>query len=132
MRIIVIVDANIILSALLGGKPSSILFNPNFRFITTGFTISEVRKYLPRVEKKLGLSQKELTSFLSELPLEIYERTFYKDKLKKAEKMIGHIDKKDIDILALTLKSETYLWSQDKHFEKSGYKKILKTGDFIV
>ena len=52
MKIIVAVDANIILSALLGGKPSSILL-------------------------------------------------------------------------------ETYLWSQDKDFEKAGYQKLLKTYDFI-
>lgn len=45
--------------------------------------------------------------------------------------MISHIDKKDIDILALALKFETYLWSQDKHFDSSGYSKILKTYDFI-
>ncbi len=45
--------------------------------------------------------------------------------------MISHIDKKDVEILALAMKLETFIWSQDKHFEKSGYLKLLKTHDFI-
>lgn len=49
MKIIVVADANIILSALLGGKPSGILFDPKFQFITTEFTLNEVKKYLPRL-----------------------------------------------------------------------------------
>jgi predicted nucleic acid-binding protein len=45
--------------------------------------------------------------------------------------MIYHIDKKDVDILALSLKLDCFLWSQDKDFEKCGFKKLLKTYDFI-
>jgi len=56
MKIIVVVDANIILSALLGGKPSDILFDSRFQFATTEFTLKEVKKYFPRLEKKLGIS----------------------------------------------------------------------------
>jgi len=131
MRIIVIVDANIILSALLGGKPSSILFDSRFQFVTTQFTLSEVKKYLPRLEKKLRVPQKELIFLLSQLPLRVHGRDFYKDKVEKAKKMIAHIDREDVDILALALKFETYLWSQDKDFEKAGYQKLLKTYDFL-
>ncbi len=52
MRIAIVVDANIVMSALLGGKPSAILFDHRFQFVTTEFTIKEVEKYLPRLEKK--------------------------------------------------------------------------------
>lgn len=45
--------------------------------------------------------------------------------------MIGHIDVKDIDILALALELDAYLWSQDKDFEGCGYSKLLKTYNFI-
>ncbi len=81
--------------------------------------------------EKLGISQKELVSLLSELPFQVYNSGFYKDKLKEAKEMIFHIDKKDVEILALALKLGTFIWSQDKHFDKSGYRKILKTYDFI-
>ena len=131
MKITIVVDANIILSALLGGKPSNILFDGRFQFVTTEFTLNEVKKYLPRLEKKLGVSEAKLTSLLKELPIQVYSKNFYKDKFKEAHKMIAHIDKKDVEILALAIKSGTFIWSQDKHFEKSGYHKFLKTYDFI-
>ena len=131
MKIIIVADANIILSALLGGKPSSILFDPRFQFATTKFTLREVRKYLSKLAEKLGIFQKELFTLLNQLPLKIYPKSFYRDKLKEAKRMIEHIDKEDVDILALALKFQTYLWSQDKDFEKAGYKKLLKTYDFI-
>lgn len=131
MKIIVAVDANIILSALLGGKPSAILFDYRFNFITAKFTINEVKKYIPRLEKKLNISREDIFLLLNALPLKIYNKEFYKDKIGQAQNMISHIDKKDIDILALALKFQTYLWSQDKHFDKSGYPKILKTCNFI-
>lgn len=131
MKIIIIVDANIILSALLGGKPSNILFDSRFQFVTTEFTLKEVKKYFSTLEKKLEVSQQKLLSLLKELPIEAYPRSFYEDKLKEAQKLIFHIDKKDVEILALAIKLETFIWSQDKHFEKSGYKKFLNTYDFI-
>lgn len=131
MKIIVVVDANIILSALLGGKPSNILFDGRFQFVTTEFTLKEVRKYLPRLEKKLGVSREKLLSLLEVLPLKIYPKNFYKGRLKEAEEIIANIDRKDVEILALALKLKTFLWSQDKHFEKAKYQKLLKTYDFI-
>jgi len=131
MKIIVVVDANIVLSALLGGKPSNILFNGRFQFATTEFTLKEVKKYFPRLEKKLGIPQRKLISLLESLPLTVYEKDFYKDKIEEAKRLIAHIDKKDVEILALALKLETFLWSQDRHFEKTEYQKLLKTYDFI-
>jgi len=131
MKIIIVVDANIILSALLGGKPSIILFDSKFNFITTEFTINEVIKYLPILENKLNISEEEIISLLNNLPIKIYKKDFYENKIAEAEKIISHIDKKDVDILALALQFQTYLWSQDKHFEISNYPKLLKTYDFI-
>jgi predicted nucleic acid-binding protein len=131
MKIIVAVDANILLSALLGGKPSIILFDGKYQFVTTKFTLEEVKKYLPRLEKKIGIPKEELLSLLEDLPIKVYDRNFYRNKLKEARKMIYHIDKKDVDILALSLKLDCFLWSQDKDFEKCGFKKLLKTYNFI-
>lgn len=42
--------------------------------------------------------------------------------MEDAKKLIEHKDKKDIDIMALTLKSLSPLWSEDTHFE--GIKEI--------
>lgn len=60
MRIVVVVDANIILAALLGGKPSIILFDSKFEFITARFILKEVEKYIPFIVKKSGMPEKEI------------------------------------------------------------------------
>ena len=128
---LVAVDANIILSALLGGKSSAILFDGRFTFITTDFTILEVEKFLLRFAKKLHLPISELETAIELLPIQSYSTTFYSHQVLAAEKMISHIDSKDVDILALALHFNCYLWSQDKDFDQTGYTKILKTYQFL-
>ena len=44
-----VVDANIFISALIGGKAAEILFNPNFDLLTTERTTWEVKKYIPQL-----------------------------------------------------------------------------------
>jgi len=128
MRLRIVVDANILISALLGGKPRFILFDPKFEFIVNEFTLREVEKYIPFISKKSGVSEKEIRKGISLLPLKIVSKNYYKDYLKQAEKLIGKIDKNDIDILALYLKEKTFLWSEDKDFEKIKPKiNLLKT-----
>lgn len=128
---IIAVDANIILSALLGGKPSSILFDSRFKFITANFTIREVKRYIPKLSLKLSVSNELLYALLDELPLLVYSKDYYRAKVRDARLMIGEIDDKDVDILALALKFDIPLWSEDKDFEKCGYAKTLKTRNFI-
>lgn len=132
MKTTIVVDANALLSALLGGKSSIILIKSNFRFTTTEYTIVEVKKYLPRLSKKLGISEIDLNQLLLQIPLEIFERNYYQSYLIQAKNLIGKIDEKDVEILALALKLDTYLWTQDKHF--LGIKDkihLLKTEDLI-
>lgn len=132
MKIIIVVDANIILSALLGGSARFILFKTEFEFVTTDFTIKEVEKYLDVVVAKSGVSEKEVIHALTLLPIEVYSNNFYQAHLKKAKELINSIDPKDTDILALTLKLNTYLWSQDKHFEEiENHIKLIKTESLI-
>ena len=80
------------------------------------------------ISKKSGVPGKEIRKGISLLPLKIVSKTYYKDYLKQAEKLMGKIDKNDIDILALYLKEKTFLWSEDKDFEKIKPKiNLLKT-----
>lgn len=132
MKIRIIVDANIIISAFLGGKPRFLLFDSRFEFTTTQFTIKEVEKYIPLISQKSGILEKEIKDGISLLPLKIISRDYYKNYLKKAESLIEEIDKDDIDILALYLKENTFLWSEDKDFERVKPKiNLLKTEDLI-
>jgi len=132
MKILIIVDANVILSALLGGSARFILFKTEFEFVTTDFTIKEVEKYLDVVVAKSGISKKEIIHALSLLPIEVYPNSFYRIHFEKAKELIDSIDPKDADILALTLRLNTYLWSEDHHFEEiQNHIKLIKTESLI-
>ena len=132
MKIRIVVDANILISALLGGKPRFILFDLKFEFLTTGFTLKEVEKYIPEISQKSGVSEKEIEEAISLFPIQVLSRDYYKNYLTQAKKLIQKIDPDDIDILALYLKEKTFLWTEDKHFEQVKPKiKLLKTEDLI-
>jgi predicted nucleic acid-binding protein len=132
MRLRIVVDANILISALLGGKSRFILFDPKFEFITTEFTLREVEKYIPLISEKSGVPEKEIRKGVTLLPLKIVSKNYYRDYLRQAAKLIGKIDKNDVDILSLYLKEKTFLWSEDKDFEKVKPKiNLLKTKDLI-
>ena len=124
------VDANVLISALIGGASREVLFSNGYRFITTDFTIKEVMKYIPRISKKSGVSADKIAFALHLLPLTVFGKDDYKNKLALAKKLIGHIDPKDVDILALALTTNGKLWSHDKHFEGVPHIILLSTGDF--
>ncbi len=131
MTIQIVVDANVIISALIGGSTREILFDHKYDFLTTEFTIQEVETYIPEIAKKSGSDEKFVRETLALLTLTIKGKDFYEKSLGEAEKMIGEIDEKDVEILGLAIETKNYLWSQDKDFEKAGYEKLLKTKDFF-
>ena len=114
---------------MIGGVARNILFDSKFDFITTDFTIKEVEKYLPMIEKKSGVEASKIKFALSLLPIKVYSKEHYADKIKEADELIGEIDKKDVDILALTLKFECYVWTEDGDFETID--KVIRTRDFV-
>ncbi|MFO7992296.1 MAG: PIN domain-containing protein [Thermoplasmata archaeon] len=131
MKIEIVVDANIIISALIGGSPREILFDHRFKFLTTEFTINEVKKYIPMISEKTNTDEEYILKTLDLIPLDIKEKDFYDESKEEAFDLIGEIDKKDVEILALALETDNYLWSEDKDFKEAGYKKLIKTKDFF-
>ena len=128
----IIVDANIILSALLGGGARFVLFSHRFEFVTTEFTLDEVKRYLPLVEIKSGVPVEELQQMILLLPIIAYPKTHYRRAFPRARKVMKHIDPHDTDLLALYFIERTYLWSEDKDFGKIEPPiRILKTKDFF-
>ena len=107
----IIVDANPIISAL--------------------YTIEEVEKYLPYISKKSGIKVEKIREAFELLPIESYNKEFYEDKIIEARVLIENIDKKDIDILALALKTHYPLWTEDKDFENIFQINLIKTKDLI-
>ena len=51
--------------------------------------------------------------------------------IENADKIIGEIDKKDADILALSLKENCSIWSEDKDFRDLKDVNLIRTKDLI-
>ena len=92
--------ANVLLSAVLGGRAKSILEHPSVEAVLTAeATFDEVREYAAHLatRKRLPLDLVMLT--MAALPVEIIGR---------------------VDILALALHFRIPVWSNDRDFEDSG------------
>ncbi|GBE00870.1 putative nucleotide-binding protein, containing PIN domain [bacterium BMS3Abin08] len=125
------VDANPILSAVIGGNARNIFAEADTTvFYTTLFNFKEVEKYIPVLSDKRGIPLDDLYLALSLLPLTVCDEDFYKKMIPKARKLIAKRDPKDIHILALSLKLECSLWSNDKDFENLG-KEVYQTLDLL-
>jgi predicted nucleic acid-binding protein len=112
-----VVDANPILSALLGGKAKQLFFDAGIaEFAVTESALDEVHYYIPKVAQKLEINPAVVRFTLDLLPLTVYEPKSYRRSMKTAKLQIAHRDPQDIEILALTLELERPLWTNDKDF----------------
>jgi predicted nucleic acid-binding protein len=117
------VDANPILSAIIGGKARSIFLDADhISFYTTLFNFKEVEKYIPTLASKYSLPLDDLYLALSTLPISVCDVEFYKETLKKATSLIGDRDPDDIHLLGLALKLSCPIWSNDRDFDDIGIK----------
>lgn len=115
------VDANPILSAVIGGKARSVFIDAeHISFYTTLFNFKEVEKYIPALASKRSLPLDDLYLALSTLPVSVCDVEFYKDTLKQAKSLIGERDLDDIHLLGLALKLSCPIWSNDRDFDDVG------------
>ncbi len=82
MKLVIAVDANPIISALIGGFAREVLFFHNFEFITTEYTLLEVKKYILYICKKTGVSEDLLKILLQRLPVKTYSLEKYIEKAR--------------------------------------------------
>ncbi|MGH7754202.1 MAG: PIN domain-containing protein [Gemmatimonadales bacterium] len=116
-----VVDANPILSTLLGGQARRVFFESAIReFAVPERVISEVRRYVPRLAQKLGVRQAFLEYALNLLPLRVYPARRYARAVPEARRRIEQRDPTDVDVLALALHLGVSLWSNDRDFEDAG------------
>jgi len=126
-----VVDANIFISALIGGKAAELLFNPNFDLLTTERTTWEVKKYLPQLAEYSEDTSAHLLYLFELIPVRACQSKEYETSLSTAQLLIGDRDPFDVDILALTLETGVPLWSNDTDFEKIDEITLFKTEDVM-
>ena len=132
---ILIVDANIIISALIrNSKTRELLTIFSFTLYSPDTLLESIEKYKEEFIEKSGLTSKDfeiLLNFLLE-KITVVKQKEYKSKIEQAKSIIGHIDIEDIDYIALALSMKNDgIWSDDAHFQKQDRIKIYKTEDIV-
>lgn len=114
------VDANALLSALLGGAARRVLEDPRVDLHVPGSVLEEVEEYLPGLAARKGVDAELAQVTLAGLPLHRVERADYESKIKAAVMRIGKRDPDDVELLALALALKMPVWSNDDDFEGVG------------
>ena len=130
-----IIDTNILISSLLKDSISrELLLNEFFEFYLPEIVLREVNKYLPYIIQKSKLSEEEIKKLLNTLleNLNLVPIDEYKGKMNEGMEIIGNIDEKDTQFIALALAIENDgIWSNDKHLDKQEKIQVFKTIDII-
>ncbi|MDZ7724222.1 MAG: PIN domain-containing protein [candidate division KSB1 bacterium] len=133
----VVLDSNILFSALISGKESYIDILKVLDVYVPDFIFQELSKYNERILKKTKLKT-EISSFVRQLFSEITvipKFAISKENYRKAENLCQDIDPKDTVYLALSLELDIPLWSNDKELlnglSQKGYANIITTKEIF-
>jgi predicted nucleic acid-binding protein len=124
-------DANVMLSALIGGRARLIIASPKVsEILTTEKTLAEVEEYAVVLARRKRIAQDILLLGLAAMPVTVVSQTGYVKSLPQAHRKIALRDPDDVDILALALQLKIPLWSNDKDFSGTGVE-WLTTEDLL-
>ena len=124
-------DANVLLSAVIGGAASLVLSHPSIEEIFATETVyAEVEEYAAVVGRKKKLAPETLMLAVAALPVSIVAREVYASSISTARKRIGKRDPDDVDLLALALHFELPLWSNDNDFKGCGVE-LITTAELL-
>ncbi len=116
-----VADANVLLSAVIGGRAVLALRHDKVEHVfTPAAAYDEVFEYLPSLAKKKRLELDTLLLACGALPVTVIEQSEYQDQLSSAKRRIGKRDPDDVDVLALALTLKIPVWSNDHDFEDAG------------
>jgi predicted nucleic acid-binding protein len=113
----VVIDANIVLSALVAGNLSAVLFSPKLELFAPDLLFSEIRNNREAIERKSRLGQKEIDVLLSllEKKIRVMPAEAFMDTFTEAESILKE-HTKDTPYVALALKLQCPFWTYEKRF----------------
>jgi len=114
-------DANVLLSAVIGGRAAIALTHESVEEVyTPAVTLGEVQQYVAVLARKRRLSFDVLLLALAALPVTVVDRAEYVRKIAEATRRLGGRDPDDVDVLALALHLRLPVWSNDDDFRQTG------------
>lgn len=128
-----VVDTNILFTFFWKNSfTKGLLVDQDLEFFAPEFALEEINKHLNEILKKTGISlekfkelRRDLAIFVEFIPLEEY-----KEFLSEALSLIPKYPS-DIDFLAMGLKLELPIWSNDSHLKQQSKVKVYSTSELI-
>jgi predicted nucleic acid-binding protein len=112
-----VAHANVLLSALIGGRAKLILNDAAVaEILTAGATFAEIQEYSAVLARSRGLSLDSMLLAVAALPVTVVERSVFSAEIPEAKRRIGRRDPEDVELLALALHERLPIWSNDSDF----------------
>ena len=127
---LLVVDANIVISSLIVNRLEHIIFSPKLDLIAPDLLFTEINKHKTEIISKSKLSglELEILMVLLETKIRSVPLDDFISLLPKAEVLLGE-HKKDAPYVALALKFNCPFWSYEKRFKKISEVESLTTSD---
>ena len=111
-------DANVLLSAVIGGRALLVLNHPEIgKIFTAEPTFAGVEEYAMVLARKKRLPLDVFLLAIAALPVTVVSPAQYAKSVPEAMRRIGRRDPDDVDLLAVALHLQLPVWSNDKDFE---------------
>ena len=131
-------DANIVMSLLIGGKAATFSFLDQFNFYSPDFIFNELDLYTDLIRKKTKFSDEQL----SRHTLNVFRRmtilprlAISESVLKEAKRLCSGIDIKDTAYVAVPLQFGFPLVTRDKPLytglRRKGFRNVLLFDEFL-
>ncbi len=118
-------DANVLLSAVIGGRARLAISHPQIEeLLTTATVYAEVEEYALELGRKKNIPSETLMLAVASLPVSIGSREVYKRSIAGAKRQIGWRDADDVELLALAMHFKIPLWSNYNDFSKCSVQRI--------
>ncbi len=127
-----VIDANIIFASLIKeGLSAELLFSLDLNLYSPEFVLEEIEKHRKEILEKTKRSKDEFEEIIQiiNLIIKIIPKEDFKDHIEAAKKISHDID--DVQYLALALRLECPIWSNDKDFKKQDKVKIFSTNELL-
>lgn len=127
-----VIDANILFAALIKNDVTSdLLVEGTLKLYSTEYILSEFGKYVNLIKDKTERTDEEFERFL-----EIIEKRITFLPFEDIKEFVGKAkaispDSKDVPYIALALKLNIPLWSNDKNLKAQDRVKVYSTGEIL-
>lgn len=126
-----VVDTNVLFTFFWKASSTGrLLVKQEFDFFSPELALEEINEHRDEILRKTGISskqfkelRKDLAIFIEFIPLEEYSLFL--------QKALVIPDKDDIDFLALALKLDCPVWSNDKDLKQQSLVKVFSTKELI-